>query len=388
MLTARLLGVVFALFVATTGVCRSPGPRVAADRLPAEISDRVFQAMVADFSEPPGTFRSDNLVSNESTFQEVIPELARTTRPGGVYIGVGPEQNFTYIAALKPRVAFIVDIRRQNLLLHLLYKALVELSPDRVAFVSRLFSRPPPPGIDRGSSVQALFEAQAGATPSWDLYKRNLDDVVEHLTKRRSLRLSTTDVATIDAVYGAFWEDGPALSYSTRRWYGGYGGPDRRRFPAYVDLMTATDSTGTPRSYLSSEDAYGALRDLHLRNLVVPVVGDFAGNKALRSIGAWVRQHGAAVTAFYTSNVEQYLFRGGTWQTFLDNVATLPIDEDSLFVRAYFNYGFRYPPASPDRRSLVLLGSIADLLQAHRAGRVLTYGDVIDLSRPPAAAGR
>jgi hypothetical protein len=39
----------------------------------------------------------------------------------GVYVGVGPYQNFTYISALDPDIAFVVDIRRKNLLHHLLY---------------------------------------------------------------------------------------------------------------------------------------------------------------------------------------------------------------------------------------------------------------------------
>ena len=49
---------------------------------------------------------------------------------GGVYVGVGPNQNFTYIAAIRPELAFIVDIRRQNLLEHLLFKVLTEKSDE------------------------------------------------------------------------------------------------------------------------------------------------------------------------------------------------------------------------------------------------------------------
>jgi hypothetical protein len=42
---------------------------------------------------------------------------------------------------VKPKIAFIVDIRRQNLIEHLMYKALFELSADRAEFISRLLSR-------------------------------------------------------------------------------------------------------------------------------------------------------------------------------------------------------------------------------------------------------
>jgi len=99
--------------------------------LPLKLTDAEFWRMTSEFSEPDGFFRSDNFVSNETTFQHVIPALSRNIRLDGVYIGVGPDQNFTYIAALKPRLAFIVDILRQNMIAHLMYKAIMEISSDR-----------------------------------------------------------------------------------------------------------------------------------------------------------------------------------------------------------------------------------------------------------------
>src|SRR6266404_5239161 len=107
------------------------------------ISDADFHAIVTGLSEPGGVFVTDNIVSNEIAFQDVLPDLQRRDRQGA-YIGVGPEQNLSYIAALKPPIAFIVDLQRGNLLLHLMYKALVEMSADRVDFMSRLFARSRP----------------------------------------------------------------------------------------------------------------------------------------------------------------------------------------------------------------------------------------------------
>ena len=125
----RLLVFVAALVVSLSGLALF-GSRtaVAADSLPKQLSDRAFWQLVTDFSEMEGTFRSENLISNERTFQEVIPELKKRVTPGGVYLGVGPDQNFTYISSLKPRMVFIVDIRRQNMMQHLLYKAIAEMS--------------------------------------------------------------------------------------------------------------------------------------------------------------------------------------------------------------------------------------------------------------------
>src|SRR5437763_11568315 len=95
-----------ALLVCLAALCITPSVRVEPTPLPAQIADKAFWRMIVDFSEAGGFFRSDNLVSNETAFQHVIPELQRTLAPGGVYIGVGPDQNFTYIAALHPRIAF------------------------------------------------------------------------------------------------------------------------------------------------------------------------------------------------------------------------------------------------------------------------------------------
>ena len=140
-----LAGTVLALCVTTGVQLVTP-----AASLPARLSDGEFWRLVTESSEPDGFFRSDNLLSNEMGFQHVIPELARQTRsPDGCTMGVGPEQNFTYIVATRPAMVFIVDVRRGNLDLHLMYKALFELSADRAEFVSRLFSKARPDRPDR-----------------------------------------------------------------------------------------------------------------------------------------------------------------------------------------------------------------------------------------------
>src|SRR5712692_418749 len=143
-------------------------------RLPAHISDQDFWHLIETFSEPNGYFRSDNFLSNETGFQRVIPALEKRVAAGGVYIGVGPEQNFTYIAALRPRLAFIIDIRRQNMIEHLMYKAFIEQSEDRADFLSRLFARPRPAGLDNSADADALFHAYSDAAPSRALFTTNL----------------------------------------------------------------------------------------------------------------------------------------------------------------------------------------------------------------------
>src|SRR5882672_1862823 len=75
------------------------GLRAASETLPPQLTDQEFWKLSSEFSEPDGFFRSDNLLSNEVWLQRVIPDLLNTIKSPSVYMGVGPEQNFTYIAA-------------------------------------------------------------------------------------------------------------------------------------------------------------------------------------------------------------------------------------------------------------------------------------------------
>jgi hypothetical protein len=208
--------------------------------------------------------------------------------------------------------------------------------------------------------------------------------------------LSRADLGGIDYVYRAFYSAGPDIRYSFGR------GSGWQPFPTYKDLMTADDGRGVQRGYLASEEIYQTLRDLEERNLIVPLVGDFAGPKALRSVGRYLDLHHATVSVFYTSNVEQYLFRDDAWHRFYSNVGALPTDARSTFVRAFFNQRgvFRIPnsqpdpqsgvapippmfsgPGTPGPRSETLLNPISVLLAAFAEGRVSNYADVIELSR-------
>ena len=375
----RLLVFAAALLVSLSGVALV-GPRiaVAADSLPKQLSDRAFWAMVVDFSEAEGTFRSENLISNERTFQEVIPELKTHVTPGGVYLGVGPDQNFTYIASLRPRMAFIVDIRRQNMMQHLLYKAIAEMSDGRADFLSRLFARPRPAGLARSAAPQTLLDAFAMVPADETVFQKNFEAIMNRLVTRHGFALTAEDRRGIEYIARAFFAEGPALTYAYPRQQ-----VSARMFPSYAELMTATDLAGLNRSYVANEESFRTLRDLERNNLLVPIVGDFAGDKAVRAVGRYIRERGATVNFFYTSNVEQYLFQGDLFQRFYSNVATLPVDGHSTFIRSFFDRGFRYPPGitTADLHSVQLLDPIADSVGAFQAGQIRTYENLVERSK-------
>ena len=174
----------------------------------------MFWRIVSDFSEPGGFFRSDNFVSNETTFQWVMPELAERPQTGRRLPRrrTGPELHVH--RRDQPKIAFIVDIRRQNMLHHLMYKALIELSTDRARVPSRLFSRPRPGGLDANAGPAALFQAYANVPGDSALYTRNLAAVKEQLVARHKFGLTSDDLRTIEFVYSAFFTAGPELTYS------------------------------------------------------------------------------------------------------------------------------------------------------------------------------
>src|SRR3989304_5084437 len=120
-------------------------PRRAANSLPP-ISASEFSRMIQEFSEKGGYFQSDNFTSNETAYLHILGRLKELGVSGGAYVGVGPEQNFTYIAKIRPQIAFIVYIRRQAIIQHLLYKSLFHLARNRVQFLSLLLRKPLPTG--------------------------------------------------------------------------------------------------------------------------------------------------------------------------------------------------------------------------------------------------
>jgi len=350
----------------------------AAEPLPDKLSDEAFWKIISDFSEEGGYFRFENFLSNELGFQYVIPALKELTKPGGVYMGVGPEQNFTYIVAVEPKMAFITDIRRQNMLELMMYKAFFELSPDRADFMSRLFARKRPPRLNAESTPEELFASFHDVQPDPLLFRKNRDDVKNALMKQHKFLLSDEDLANIEYVYRVFVEAGPDLDYQVGG--GGFGGGGS---PTYMELMTVNDGQGKNRSFLASEENYRVIRDMQMKNLIVPLVGDFGGPKALRAVGQYLKEHDARVTAFYVSNVEQYLFQENAWRRFYANVATLPMDSSSQFIRS-INGGtirgqFR---GSFGMRFQSLLSPIASAVQAFQEGRIRYYDDIVNMSHP------
>jgi hypothetical protein len=341
-------------------------PRITVTRQPvlAELSEQL--------SEPGGYFPSDNLISNELGYQKVLNKLDQLNVRGGVYLGVGPEQNFTYIAAVRPSRVILLDIRRDNKLQHLLYKALFVMARNRAEFLSLLFSRPLPrksQDYDK-ATINDLVATIERLPPNEAQYDANLKKALTFIEKRFQVPLPAEDQKRIDFMYKSFYSEGLEIRYeahSRRSW---------RTFPTLKELLVETDLSGRQRSFLASEDDFQFLRQLQEQDLIIPVTGDFAGPKALRAIGDYVRRLGERVSVFYTSNVEYYLLQQDSFSTFAESVKTLPHDEKTLFIRSYVGFGYQHPEALPGYFITTLLQRMNDFIRLHDAGEYHTYFDL------------
>jgi len=293
-------------------------PSRGADTLPAQLSDAAFWKMITDFSEPDGYYQYVVITSNETAYQEVLPELTKSIAPAGTYLGVGPEQNFTYIAALRPKIAFIIDIRRDMMIEHLMYKAVFEISADRAEFVGNLFSRKRPASLTAESPVAAIFQAYAAASSDPELAETHLKDILTRLKMTHGFTLNADDERRLRTIYLTFLREGVLRFNSSIE------------SPGYTALMTATDGQGKNWSFLGSPENYDRVRAMQQKNLIVPLVGDFGGPKTVRMTGQYLRDHGAIVNLFYLSNVEDYI--QPVIQGYERNIASLPVDSSSLFI--------------------------------------------------------
>jgi hypothetical protein len=302
-----------------------PVPQRAPDTLPAQYSDAEFWKLVTDFSERGGAFPYENFVSNERNYQVVLPDVTRRIQPGGVYLGVAPEQNFTYIAAVRPKVAFIFDIRRQNLIELLMYKALFEMSPDRIEFASRLFSRRVPMVTGPAVPAPELLNALNAARPDAQLYAETLQGIRTRLVRQHQFALSDDDLGKIEYIFKVFYQGGPRMDYAYA------SASPNASVPSFHNLMVATDGRGKNWSFLANDENYRLIRTMQQKNLILPIVGDFAGPKAIKAVAQYLKEHKASVSVFYISNVEDYL--SGVWPSYLSNLAALPVDDAGLFIR-------------------------------------------------------
>jgi hypothetical protein len=343
-------------------------PHAAGD---LQVTSDQFRTYIAEWSEPEGYFDSDNFISNETSYLHVIDQLHQRVKPGGIYLGVGPDQNFSYIVHTRPMLAIITDIRRQNMLEHLWFKALLDRSANRVEFLSFLFSRHTPQ-VKAGASLQQILIAVRTARTDEALFQTNDKAVRTLLLQKYKLALSPDDLDKIDYVYQTFWKENLDLRFSS------IGRGNASQYPSIEEMLLETDRQGRRQNYVSSEELFQWLKKFEAENRLIPIVGDFAGPHALKTLGSFLKANGLHVSTFYTSNVEFYLFGRPDWFRYVANLKSLPFADDSVFIRSYFpTYGRPHPLNMPGHRSTSLVSPVIPFLTEFDARQVRSYWDVV-----------
>src|SRR5688572_18967021 len=259
-MTLRLLVPALLALIGLAAFCARDDPASPAGLARREVD---VAALSAQLSEPPGYFDTDNLVSNESSYLQVAEPLADAGPRGGVYVGVGPEQNFTYIARVRPEYAFIVDIRRQNLLQHLLFGAILAQADDPYGYLCTLFSRPCPKRPEAWAGTERALDTLPA--PSEAAFEVNLRAAYAHIGAL-GVRLDPADRVHIRQTYRAFFDEQAEIRFHS---FGRRG----TMHPTYRALLRARSPGGRFGSFLESEDDYRFVRDLSRRGRIVPVVG-------------------------------------------------------------------------------------------------------------------
>ena len=330
-------------------------------------ADTTWPALVAGLSEPGAYFDTDNLISNESSYLHVLGALDSAVVRGGAYLGVGPDQNFSYVAAIRPAVAFMVDIRRDNLLQHLWFRALFEAADSRLDYLCLMVARDcGGPSEGMGGETLVAEVDRAAAAPDAD---RLMAGVLRR-AEGFGVPLGDADRETIRAIHRRFADLGLDLRFNT------HGRAPRAYYPTLRGLVLERDRGGRHASYLADEERWRFVRSMQREGRVIPVVGDLAGPHAVRAIGQVVRGRGEQVTAYYVSNVEFYLFGDGTFPAFVENLASLPLADDAVLIRSVFR-GPPLPATVPGYASTQSLHEAAALLRAWEQGRIRTYADLV-----------
>ncbi len=332
-----------------------------------------FAARIEQLSEPGGYFDTDNLISNEKSYLHVIPALGQLGVTGGAYIGVGPDQNFSYIARIKPAIAFIVDVRRDNMLLHLFFKALFMMAETRAEYICLLFGRAPPAPADvwKEAEIDSLATYIDGLAAS---QTAALDTRVDAMLGTFGVPLSREDRKTIHDFHHRFIDAGLSLKFESK------GRSPRSYYPTYRDLLLETDRQGHQWNFLASEKNYHFLRSMQQQDLIIPVVGDLSGPTALASIAKFMLERGDQLSAFYASNVEFYLFGDGTYSRFVENLARFPRASHSVLIRSVFGR-FTSIDTVPGYFSTSLVEPIDHLVAGYSSSGYRSYYSLITAGR-------
>lgn len=335
---------------------RQPPLRLADVVFPAR--DRSFAQVVAELSEPESGPPADNLISNEDSVFRLGDRLAPA---GGVYLGVGPDQNLTLIAQTRPKLAFVIDFRRRNALVHLVHKALMTLAPSRVEYLTRLLARTPRdlPDDPTASDLVSAFAQAPFDHARLEAETRAVADTLRPLGI--VAETEWTALATIHAKLA-----GPGLNARFLA---------LPMYPTFGGMIASRDRLNQPSHLLARESWYQTIRAMHQGDRIIPITGNFTSPTTLPKLANWLRTRQLAVSVFYLSDVEFFLVRTGHYPTFATHLARLPWAEAAILIRTSTRE-IPHPDRLPNASSTTIVRPAARFLEALKTNPTPSLDDL------------
>lgn len=248
-------------------------------------------------AEPGSAYGLDCFVTSEVGHNELLARCC-PVKPGGAYIGVGPCQNFTYIGAMRPSHAVIIDARLDNLIEHLIFKLAFEAAATPREYLAFLFSREIP--AVSSEEVSALLAAFDNAATSLDLFEMNCEALLGELRDR--WQLPDGMIARARHIYGEFHRRGLTITSVSE---------EQLKTLDYIpDLRTVISSrayTGENFHYLASAERYSYVRDLQVSDRVVLALGNITDSSSAGLLNELLSEVGVEMRVLYLSNMEEFL---------------------------------------------------------------------------------
>ena len=232
-----------------------------------------FSAVEADPHPEKLTRDSHYWISDErrhDLFRETI------NNSGGVFIGLGTDQNYLMAAWAKPEILVPLDFDQMVVNIHYVFRAIFLNAKTPNDFVA-MWSE------DQYASTKALLK-QAYADKSESFQK---------------------------GILRAFKMGGKFI---------------RRRL---VRIVKSFGRLGVP-TFLSDRSQYQYIVDMFKNNRVFPVRGDLTAQKTVKQVGEAARKCGLTIRTLYLSNAEQYFKFSDDYRS---NMLSLPFDERSMVIR-------------------------------------------------------
>lgn len=318
--------------------------------------DARFDTIVRALSEPATGPGADNLMTNEDSFTRICGEIDRRVRPDEVYLGVGPDQNFTYIAHARPSLAFIVDYRRRNVLLHLFHQALFALSKDRTAYLTRLTARRPARSLNAKSTGKEIVAAFDKVPMDRGLLDATRTEIARFLKPLNLVEEAEwAELATIGAKLAGSGMNARFLA-----------------LPMYPALGRLIE---TGAHMLADESLYQSVRERQLAERIIPIVGDLAGQKAMHALASWLRAKRLRVGMIYLSDVEFFLLRNGTFDRLIANLDRIPWTGGAMLARST-SRELAHPERVAGDTGTTILRPVERFLRDAKGGRFRTVDDL------------